>query len=407
MGITVNPDNALQRFLRLTAIPGPSCQEQEVAQAIIDALVEAGLPPEAARFDEAHRATRQPGQCGNLIVEIPGTAPGPTTLLTAHMDTVPICVGSQPIVDGDDVISQNPESGLGADNRSGCAVLLTAACELLTQGIPHPTLKLAWFVQEEIGLEGSRNLQPERIGDYDRAINFDGGTVEKLTIGAIGGERMTIDVRGIAAHAGVCPETGASAIVMASKAIAQLAAEGWLGKVDRGPGRTGTANVGVFNGGDATNVVTPAVHVRAEARSHRADLRSEIVAAIEKAFGDAAAEVKNEAGQAGSIEFTSHVDYEAFQLEESSPGVIAAKQAVEAVGRTPILNVSNGGLDANWLFCHGIEAVTIGCGQRNFHTATERLHVPDYLDACRIAVALAEGRYVAGETTTAGGPPHG
>jgi tripeptide aminopeptidase len=122
---------------------------------------------------------------------------------------------------------------------------------------------------------------------------------------------MTIKVTGIPAHAGVAPEQGASALVMASRAIADLDQRGWIGKVVQ-DGRTGTANIGVIEGGQATNVITPEVNLRAEARSHTASFRAEIAAQIRAAFERAAAEVTNDAGLAGSIEFASHVDYESF-----------------------------------------------------------------------------------------------
>lgn len=392
-GAILDTTAALNRFLALTAIPGPSGQEQQVADAIVAQLKAAGVPDAQIAFDDANLRTPISGGPGNLIVRLPGTTEGPTTLLSAHMDTVPVCVGSQPAVDGDYARSSNPETGLGADNRSGCAAILSAAVELLRSGRPHPPLVLCWFVQEEIGLQGSRHLDASRMGRVDRAVNFDGGTVEKLTVGAIGGQRMTIVVRGIAAHAGVAPQDGASAIVIASRAIADLDSAGWLGAVQRSDGSQGTANVGVFQGGDATNVVTPRVLIRAEARSHDAAVRQRIVDEIRTAFERAAAAVTNAAGQVGSIEFHSQIDYEAFRIDEDSPCVIAARRAIEAVGREPVVAVANGGLDANWLFRHGIAAVTLGCGQRNVHTAAEQLCIPDYLDACRIASALAAGQY--------------
>ncbi|MEX0825122.1 MAG: M20/M25/M40 family metallo-hydrolase [Pirellulaceae bacterium] len=392
---TLDAAAALDRFLRLTTIFGPSGQEGAVAQAIITELKEAGVAENAIQFDDAHRRTKIEGQTGNLIVRVAGSTAGPATMLSAHMDTVPICVGSQPQIDGDDVVSNSPATGLGADDRAGCAAILTAAVELLRSGRPHPPLVLCWFVQEEIGLQGSRYLDPSVLGEVDRAINIDGGTVEKLTVGAIGGERMTINVHGIPAHAGLAPEEGVSAIVIAAKAIAALHADGWLGNVQRPDGGEGKSNIGVIQGGDATNVVTPAVQVRAEARSHNPETRQQIVAAIRQAFEAAAAGVTSANGKCGSIEFASHVDYEAFRLDDNAASVTAAGKAVAALGRKPMFSVSNGGVDANWLFRHGISAVTIGCGQRNVHTAEERLHVPDYLDACRVAMALAAGEYAA------------
>ena len=385
--IEVNTDNALQRFLTITAIPGRSGDEAAVAAKIVEILREAGVTASQIEFDGAEARTRIDGNCGNLIVSLPGHGSGPRTLLSAHMDTVPICVGSQPVIDGDQVHS-SAATGLGADDRGGCGAILTAIVERLKQGDENfPPAVISFLVQEEIGLEGARNLDITKVGQVDRAFNFDGGTVEKITIGAIGGERMSIKVTGIPAHAGVAPEEGASAIVMAARAIADLDAGGWLGKVQQGD-ETGTANVGVFQGGEATNVITPEVTLRAEARSHSAEMRTRIVSEIRQAFEQAAAAVTNHEGAAGSVEFASNVDYESFALSADHPSISAASDAVRVVGREPFSEISNGGLDANWLFRLGIEAVTLGCGQRNIHTADERLVIADYLDACRIATWL-------------------
>ena len=398
--IEVDAQAALQRFLDLTRIPGISGKEADVAAAIVDALKSAGVTDSQIHFDDANTRTRIDGNCGNLIVTLPGKGAGkeaakdsgPRTLLSAHMDTVPICVGSDPEVVGDQVQSKvtsgQPATGLGADDRGGCAAILTAIIERMKAGDQHfdPAV-ICFLIQEEIGLEGAKHIDVSAIGTVDQAFNFDGGTVEKLTSGAIGGERMTLELTGVPAHAGVAPQQGASAIVMAARAIADLDAQGWHGRIENEHG-VGTANIGVIEGGDATNVVTPQVKLRAEARSHDAAMRTRIVAEIRAAFEKAANEVKTASGKSGSLAFTSHVDYESFQLDADHPSIRVADAAVQAVGRTPYVEVADGGLDANWLFRHGIAAVTMGCGQQNIHTADERLSIPDYLDACRIATRM-------------------
>ena len=383
----VDEKAALDRFVQMTEIPGKSGDEKAVATWIADTLKEAGVDASQICFDGAESRTRLAGDCGNLIVNLPGNGTGPRTLLSAHMDTVPICVGAKPIVDGD-VVRSSVNTGLGADNRAGCTSIMTAIVERLRRGDENfPPAVVLFTIQEEIGLEGAKALDIEKIGSVDRAFNFDGGTVEKVTYGAIGGERMTIRLTGIPAHAGVAPEKGASAIVMASKAIADLHQRGWHGKIQRDDG-TGTSNVGVFEGGQATNVVTPEVMLRAEARSHDAAMRTKIVQEIRSAFEKAAKEVCSEDGQCGEVVFESNVDYEAYRLDENHPSIQMAHKAVKLVGREPFNEIGNGGLDANWLFNHGIEAVTLGCGQREIHTAEEWLCIPDLIDACKIASYL-------------------
>lgn len=385
-----NLARALELVTLLMAIPGKSGEEEGVATFIIDKLVAAGAPRDAIVFDDANTRTPLAGQTGNLILQLPGTRKGPRRMLSAHMDTVPICVGSRPRREGDFLRSQNPKTGLGADDRAGCAVVLATALEILEHQLPHAPLTLCWFVQEEIGLHGARHVDAKKLGKPKLAFNFDGGSPAKLTIGATGGYRMQIVVSGLASHAGVSPERGVSAISLAALAIADLQRGGWLGLVEKGRQR-GTSNVGYIHGGEATNVVTDRVELKAEARSHNAKFREKIQAEIEKAFTRAAKEMKNEAGQCGSVQFTGRLDYEAYKLDDSEPCVADARQAVEALGREPIISISNGGLDTNWLFLHGIPAVTLGCGQLNPHMTSEALDIKEFEDAVRIGLSLATG----------------
>lgn len=382
-------EEAVELVMRLMAVPGKSCEEQLIAQAVKAELVAAGVPEDDIVFDDAHTRTRIPGQVGNMIVRIPGTKPGPTILFSAHLDTVPICVGCKPQRDGDHVYSADPTTGLGADNRAGVAAIVAAVKTLLKSDASYSPMVLCFFVQEEIGLQGSRNMDPKVLGPIDLAINFDGGTVEKLTVGATGGERMQIQIRGIASHAGIAPEAGVNAGTIAALAIQDLHSNGWLGRVQKDAGK-GTSNVGVMHGGDATNVVMPYLLVRAEARSHESEMRTKIVAAFRDAFEQAVSSVRSVEGRAGEINFESHVDYDSFRLSDDDPSVQAASKAVEQVGRQPYNEIAGGGLDANWLYCHGINAVTLGCGQRDVHTVKERLNIPDYLDACRIVMSIAQ-----------------
>ena len=162
---------------------------------------------------------------------------------------------------------------------------------------------------------------------------------------------------------------------------------GWLGKIENEHG-TGTANVGVFQGGEATNVVTPEVSLRAEARSHDGEMRTRIVSEMRDAFEKAASEVANADGECGSCEFTSRVDYEAFRIAEDHPSIAAAKTTLQEMGREPVTVIGDGGLDANWLFVHGIAAVTLGCGQQNIHTANETLEISEYIGACEFATRM-------------------
>jgi tripeptide aminopeptidase len=386
---------AVELVTELMRLPGASRQERGVAEFIQARLLEAGVPSAAIKLDRANRLTPQPGEVGNLVCKLPGTMRGPRRVLLAHMDTVPLCVGTDPVREGETIRARDPKMGVGADDRAGVAVVLQTVLEILRRGLPHPPLTLVWMVQEELGLHGARHAQLNLWGKPQLAFNFDGGLPEKVTIGATGAHRLAIEIEGLASHAGGAPELGVSAIAIAGIAIAELARGGWHGDIRQGK-RKGTSNIGYIEGGGATNVVTPHVTLRAEARSHDPKFRQRIVREIRQAFERAAGEVRSAAGAAGKVTIEGSDDYEAFVLGDEEPCVLAAEAAIRSLGLTPVRAISNGGLDANWLTARGIPTVTLGCGQRNPHTAAEYLDLPSFRRACQIGLRLATGTEHAG-----------
>ena len=380
----------LDLVLQMMAIPGKSGQERQIAEFIVSRLRDSGVPDAAIQFDTAHKKSHIGGEVGNLIVKLPGTVRGPRRLLMAHMDTVPLCVGSQPYLDGEFIRSRDPKTALGGDNRAGSAVVLSTWLRIAKDGLPHPPLTLFWPVQEEVGLVGARYVTASKLGKPQLCFNWDGGLPNMAVIGATGDDHLAIKIHGLASHAGAHPEHGINAAVIAGLAIAELQAEGWHGLVVKGK-QTGTSNIGVVSGGDATNVVMDTLTLHAEARSHNPKFRARIVEAYRKAFVKAAKSVRNAAGQCGSVDFEPRHKYESFRLSETEPVVQAALGAIRAVGMEPLTRISNGGLDANWMFAHGLTTVTLGCGQAGIHTVKEKLSVTQFEQTCKVALLLATG----------------
>ncbi len=388
--VEIDERGAIDRVLRLIAIRGKSGEESAVVEFIRSELLQAGVPASAISVDQAHRKSPAGGEVGNLIVSLPGARRGGRRLLMAHLDTVPLCVGSRPVLQGDVIRSSDPTTALGGDDRAGASVVLTAILEILAHKLPHPPLTLFWPVQEEIGLYGARFVSLPKLGNPRMCFNWDGGSAASVCIGATGSFDLEIVVEGIASHAGVHPEGGVSAIAVASLAIADLQRNGWHGLVVKGR-RRGTSNIGIIQGGDATNVVTSRVEVHGEVRSHDSKFRRQLADEFRRAFERAVKSVKNDTGQMGRLDFQAELKYESFRLDETSPCVQESVRAIAAAGGRPELRISNGGLDANWLSARGLPTVTLGCGQQDVHTVRERLNVADYLQACRIGVLLAQG----------------
>ena len=222
----------------------------------------------------------------------------------------------------------HPTPFLGGDDRAGACVVLNAILEILRQGLPHPPLTLLWPVQEEIGLQGVRHVSVKGLGNPKLSFNWDGGPPNMAVIGAVGHTHMDIAIDGIASHAGGHPELGVNAAVVAAMAVADLQENGWHGLVQQGKNR-GSSNVGIFHGGDATNVVMPRVTLQAEARSHKAAFRDRIVREYKKAFERAAKAVTSADGGKPRLTFETDIRYEALRLPKSEACVVSALQAVD------------------------------------------------------------------------------
>jgi tripeptide aminopeptidase len=379
--------------MRFLSIEGVTGHEAAIAKAVVQDLVQAGVSRKAIRFDRAHERIPLPTQTGNLIVTLPGTRPGPRRLLMTHLDTVPLCAGARPLRKGNRIVAAGP-TALGGDNRTGVACVVTVAAMLRKFQLPHPPLTLLFTVREESGLWGARYVDPVDLGNPGEGFNVDGRLASEMTIGAVGAERWQAEIFGKAAHAGVHPERGISATLVASLALTKAYQDGWFGRIKQ-DGREGTANVGSFGGpegqsaGVATNVVTDCALLRGESRSHDSRFVRVITNAYRDAFRAAAKQVCDDRGRCAKVRFQARREYYPFRLKPAAPVVRHALAAAEQAGLKPTLRVTNGGLDANWLVRHGIPTVTFGAGQNNIHTVDEFVDVAEFINACRMALALA------------------
>jgi tripeptide aminopeptidase len=392
----VDMEAAIGRLMRFLAVEGVTGREAMIGKELVAALQEGGVPAKLIRFDDVHTRIPLPTETGNLIVDLPGRGTlknADRLLFLTHMDTVPLCAGAKPKRQGKKIINA-AKTALGGDNRTGCAVLVTLAAELLRQKLDYPPLTLLFTVREESGLYGARHANLKDLGNVAMGFNFDGRAAADVVVGAVGAERWQAEIFGRASHAGSAPERGISATMVLALALAAVRAEGWFGKVEKNKGR-GTSNVGPVSGakdgpaGDATNVVTDYVRVRGESRSHDAKFVKEITAAYRMAFKKAASIVTNAEGKTARVQFTSRGDYQPFRMKETAPVVRRAAAAVTAQGHTPNVRVANGGLDANWMVRHGIPTVTFGAGQYDNHTIDEWIDLVEFGASCRIAIELA------------------
>ena len=357
-------------FLELVQIDSLSRRERRLAERLSAEMREIGATVE---FDEA--GTQVGGDTGNLIAHVDGTVEAPPLLLCAHMDTVEPGAGVKPIVDGD-VIRSDGTTVLGGDDKSGVAIVCECVRVCHERGLRHPPLEVVFTICEEIGLRGAKHLDLGKVRARHGLV-FDSDAVGFVFTRAPGSNTITAVVRGRAAHAGMAPERGVSAIRVAAEAIAGMR----LGRLDHET----TANVGIISGGRAINIVPEEVRVSAEARSHdRARLAAE-TAHMRECLEAAAARHPG-----ASVEVTVESSYEPMEIHDDARIMRLVTAAAAKVGRTIQSAGMGGGCDANVLNRRGLEVVNLGTGMRDIHTTSEWLKVSDMVAAAEVTLAAIE-----------------
>ena len=347
-------------FLEIVQIDSLSKKERAVALVLQKQLEEIGA---RVTYDDAGEAIG--GEIGNMIARLPATAPErPPLLLSAHMDTVVPGEGIKPICDGD-IIRSDGTTILGGDDKSGIAIIMEVLRTLTENKIPHGEIEVVLTVCEEYGLVGVKHLDISQLNSKS-GIVLDCDHAEFLFTRAPASDRLEFTVHGIAAHAGVCPEEGISAIQIAADAISRMP----LGRIDSET----TANIGVIEGGAAVNIVPKTVFVKAESRSrNREKLTAQterMRACFQEALQKFSTEIKGER-VSGRVEENIWRDYNAINVPESAPIVCAVLQAAKKCGYNVKTNATGGGCDANILNEKGITVPNLGTGMHQIHTVRE------------------------------------
>ena len=368
-------EGLLDLFVRLVEIPSPSGHERAVADFIVDFLRKAGLDP---REDDTAAVTG--AGSGNILVRVPGEGRGVPVVVAAHMDTVAVNGPIEAVVDGG-VVRSAGDTILGGDDKAACAVLLTVLADLVAT--PPPCgLEAIFSTSEEVGLRGAKALDLSTLAARAGFVFDSTGPIGDVITRAPSQKMLTAEFHGVAAHAGIAPEEGRSAIAAAAAAVAAMK----LGRIDE----VTTANVGLISGGSAVNVVPERCRIEGEARSHDA------VALAAQTAGMVDA-VELAAGVAGiDVEVTVRDAFTAFSLDAGALPVRIACAALREMGVEPRVTASGGGSDVNVYNAGGLPSVNLSVGMEMVHTPAEYLPVERLDDVYRLLHALL--RAAAAET---------
>mgnify|MGYP001412949640 CR=1 FL=1 len=354
----IDRERLVTTFCELAKIDSPSGEEEQIALDLTARLKSLGLQT----FRDSY---------GNLIATDGGDSP---LLLSAHMDTVEPGRGVQPSV-RDNLIVSDETTILGGDCKAGVSAILEALESIQEDSIPKKSVEVVFTREEEIGLVGARNLDFSVLS-ASSAIVFDGeGPPSRITSASPTYIGFDVEITGRAAHAGVEPEKGLSAIRVAAELISRLP----QGRLDEET----TFNVGKIEGGQVRNAVPETASVTGEFRSRNLEtldgVRIQLTEAVQQLKG-----LYPEA----IIENHLHTEFESYTLDNENPFTKEVASALQNLGLEPDFIPSGGGTDGNVFRQKGIASVVVGMAVHGMHTKQEYVVIPDLVDAAHLCETL-------------------
>ena len=372
----VNRQRIIDEFTRQAAIESPSFKE-----GAMSAYLKQRFADLATEIVEDGAGAAVGSQSNNLIFRIPGKKAGEPLLLSGHMDTVGPTEGIEPILE-EGVFRSAGNTVLGADDKAGLVEIIEALEVLREEQIDHVPLEVVITICEEVGLLGAKHLDASLL-EARRGIALDTTDIDHLIHKAPTANRFTIKVIGQAAHAGVVPENGISAIQIAACAISRMP----LGRIDAET----TANIGVIEGGQATNIVPRQVILNGEVRSHdpqKLEARTqEIIGLLEEEVAKARIQVEGREIRA-ALEVDLHLDFPAMHVDLQAEILKLVTASAEQLDFPLTIKAAGGGSDANILNGYGIETVILGTGMNKVHSVDEEVRVDDMIRVSELLVQI-------------------
>jgi tripeptide aminopeptidase len=359
-------------FTELAAIPSPPGHEREVADRVRAYLRDLGL-----EVSEDDAGGRIDSNVGNLLARLePTTSNGSTAIfLCAHLDTVQPTGPLEPVIE-DGIVRNAGGTILGADNKAAVAAMLEAARLILSENRPHAGVELVFTPKEEVGLQGARAFDPAQLHGTVGFVFDHAAPIGEVMLGAPHARALEVTMRGKAAHAGIAPEEGRSAIAAAARAIADFR----LGRLDDET----TANVGLIQGGTAKNIVpdrcTFSIDVRSQDETKLAEVVKEMLETVTFAASLEQCEADTNVEQS----------YRGYRLSRSDQVVRMAAAALEREGVEPTYALGGGGADANVFNERGLPCVNLANGMAAIHTPDEHIAVADLERMVQVALALVD-----------------
>lgn len=362
-------ERVIERFIEYAKIDSETLNEYDFKERLKKDLEDLGL-----EVYEDNAGEKVGSNSGNLIAKLKGTG-DKTILFSSHMDTVSPGKGIEPYIDEDNILRSKGDTILASDDKAGVSAIMEMLTVLKEENIPHHNIEIAFTIAEEGGLRGSKNLDYSKVNADFGIVVDSGGEPGHTIVQGPAQTKLNVKFKGKSAHAGVAPEDGVSAIVIAAEAIANMK----LLRIDEET----TANIGSINGGGPTNIVTDTVEIHAEARSlDDAKLQAQVDHMV-KCVKDAQAKYGIEA----EIEVLEA--YKPFKVELDSLPAQTVKAACDRLGFKFAPAKSGGGSDTNNYNLNNIPSVNLGVGMTKAHSVDEFCKVDTIIDVSKLLVEIA------------------
>ncbi len=373
----VNRERLAAVFTELCEIESPSRREGRISQRLQAIFQDLG----AAEIFEDDSASRTGSECGNLIIRFNGALELEPIFFSCHMDTVEPAQGVRVKRIGD-LFTSAGDTILGSDDKSGIAACIEAMRLMQEQKKPHRPVEFVITTCEEIGLVGAKALDPQLVNAKE-GYALDSSGFAKVITHAPATNRLTITVNGVAAHAGLHPEWGVNAILLAGKALAQVP----CGRIDEET----TANFGTVIGGTASNIVPERVSIEGEVRSHSMEKLDRVTSEISNIFTATVADWTDPHGMVKgkpSVKVEVRQDFPLMRLEREASVIRRVAAASRSIGMELSYEKAGGGSDANIFNGHGLATAIIATGMSQVHTTEEQVELQDMVDLTRLLLAL-------------------
>jgi tripeptide aminopeptidase len=379
MTIAMNRERLAATFTELCEISSPSRKEGAISTFLKEKFADLG----ADFIFEDGSAAKTGSESGNLIVRFNGSLPNQEGLFfSCHMDTVEPAEGVKVLRTGD-IFTSKGDTVLGSDDKSGITAVLELFTMLKETKSPHPMIEVVITTCEEIGLLGAKYLDYKQLlAKYGYALDSSG--IDHVIVGAPAANKIEITIKGLAAHAGLCPEAGINALTLTAKALNGLS----MGRLDE----ESTRNFGLIQGGVAGNIVPEQIFLKGEVRSHSTEKLAFYTREIQDSFEKTITEWQKTPATGDkqpSIIFNIAGDYPALAISPDTPVIKRIKKASQLAGKNLEYIVAGGGSDAN-IFCgYGLPTAIIATGMNKVHTVDEQLDLNDLVSLTELLYALA------------------